>query len=63
MIQTKPIKRHLTNGKDEVPDVVQEEYRSFVRVAEVLYRLRSTLRIETPLGDFTFYPHDGTEKE
>jgi len=61
-MNTKPITRHITEGNHEITDVIEEEYRSLVRVAEILHRLGSSIKIETPMGDFLFYHHDGTDK-
>lgn len=41
--------------KQEVKDIVEEEYYSFIRVANALKEAKvDTLTIETPLGDFHY---------
>lgn len=56
----KTIKRHIqvtgsATAEEKIRDTILEEYRAFVRVAEILaLNGISQLNIETPLGDFAF---------
>lgn len=63
-MNTKPISRHIGKRDLEQNEVIEEEYRSLIRVAEVISRSSAgTTRIETPLGDFMFYGNDIKEVE
>jgi len=67
MEDKKLIKRHIQvtgNGsaEEKIRDVLHEEYRAFVRVAEVLTVSGiQQLNVETPLGDFTFRNDKGRD--
>jgi len=69
MEDKKIIKRHIQvagspAAEERIRDVILEEYRAFVRVAEILTVSGiQQLNVETPLGDFTFRNDKGRTLE
>lgn len=63
MKNLKPVPREI-NTNPELDKIIQEEYRSIIRIAERIYSTsEKRITIDTPMGEFVFIPTGIESKE